>query len=59
MKGGIVVEGYNDANVEIYAIDGILAANVTLLSGSEKISLGSGVYVVIINGRSFKCVVSD
>lgn len=59
VKGGIVVEGYNGANVEIYAIDGILAANVTLLSGSEKISLGSGVYVVIINGRSFKCVVSD
>lgn len=59
VAGGILVSGPKGAVAEIYAIDGTKAAQLTLVSESAKADLVPGIYAVRINGRSFKCVVSD
>lgn len=54
IDGAIVVKSTSDCRIEIYDVSGIIVSDVEMTAGIKKIDLIPGMYVVKVNGNSYK-----
>ncbi len=57
IDGGIIVSGDTDAHIEIHTTSGVLVKSFALSTGSCRVSLTEGIYLVSINGKTTKITV--
>lgn len=57
LKNMIVVDGLYNADVSIYAVDGLLMKKETSITGKAKFMVNKGVYLIIIDGKGVKVIV--
>ncbi len=55
--GAVVVDGFAGQQLTILSLDGVARANIASLSGYERIPLDRGIYIVVVEGKSFKIAV--
>lgn len=57
IDGGIIVSGDTDAHIVIHTTSGVLVKSFALSTGSCRVSLTKGIYLVSINGKTTKITV--
>lgn len=57
VEGGIVVSGEINAHVDIHTTSGVLLKSFGLSTGSCKVDLKQGIYLVSVNGQATKIIV--
>ncbi len=57
LAGAIAVSVPADTEVEVYSADGSVIANGTQIAGTTSYQAGTGVYVVKVNGSTYKVIV--
>ena len=57
VNDAIVIKGYTDRNVKIYAIDGKLLRDIVVGSDSVCVPSDEGVFLITVDGKSAKVIV--
>lgn len=57
VPGGVVIENADECLALVYALDGTAVYDSVLTDDHKYISLGKGLYVIVVNGTSYKVIV--